>query len=78
MFLINNLKFMPLPFVVIEVLGWSIFSTLVPVVVLRIIRIVNGENHWWRRPERVADAPDDFKIDIIFLGSLSPRNKLFK
>jgi len=78
LFSVNNL--MPFPFVLIKVLGWSIFSILLPVVVLRIARIYEGEIHFLSIPERIAETQNtnDLKFDNILLGSLSPRNKLFE
>ena len=77
-FFVNNL--MPSAFVLIQVLGWSIFLILLPVAVLRIARICEGENRLWRQPGRATYMQDnnDFKIDRVILGSLSPRNKLFE
>ena len=71
---------MPFPFVLIKALGWSILSTLLLVAVLRIARIYEGESHFWRPRKRIIGSQNtnDFKIDEILLGSLSPRYKLFE
>ena len=71
---------MPSGFILVEVLGWSIFSILFAVATLRIAWIYKGENRLWRRPERALHMQDagDIKLDKILLGSLSPRKKLFR
>jgi hypothetical protein len=75
LFPVNSLTLFP--FVLIKVLGWLTFSILIPVIVLRIVRIYERETRL-RSPEIVADTKaGDFNIDEIILGSLSPRHQLF-